>query len=367
MEHAPAATRYNRHKLLCRRPAEHLQDALQISQRSRSPDSVRTPPRSTGGLTVRFLRILGRQLALGVVAAWAVLSAVFAFFSLTKDWVLEQRLGLLKFGGASDQELQRAREEYLGSRGLDRPLRARYIDWMGDMVTLDWGVSFETGEAVFPLVMDAAARTALYVLPAIGLGIVVGVLVGLYVAMYPDSRLANGSLGTAYLLFALPNFWLGGLLLSLAGGGHIPDSPLVFDHLLPVALTTTSLLGGYVSYSRAHSAEYVSTDFVTLVKAKGAGPTRIARHILRNAAIPLFSMVFMEALALLVLATFVIEFLFRIDGLGLLLFVAIQTRDIPVLMGGMVVVIGVGVLGNIFQDLSYEVLDPRVDTGRRQS
>lgn len=314
---------------------------------------------------MRTLRILARQLALGAVAVWAVLSAVFAFFTFTKDWVLEQQVGLMRFGGASEQEIQRAREEYLGSRGLDRPVWDRYLDWMGDMVTLRWGASWESGEAVFPLVTDAAARTAMYVLPAIVLGIVVGVLVGLYAAMYPDSRLANASLGTAYLLFALPSFWLGGMVLSLAGAGEIPSSPLVFEHLLPIGLTTTSLLGGYVSYSRAHSAEYVSTDFVALVKAKGAGPARIARHILRNAAIPLFSMLFVEALTLLLVAVFVIEFLFRIDGLGLLLFDAIQNRDVPVLMGGMVVVIVAGVLANIVQDLSYEVLDPRVDTGRR--
>lgn len=314
---------------------------------------------------MRLLRILGRQLVLGFVAAWAVLSVVFAFFSLTRDWVLEQRVGMLKFGGASEEELQRAREEYLGARGLDRPFRERYVDWMGDMLTLEWGASFETGEAVFPLVVDATARTALYVLPAIALGLGIGILVGLYGAMYPDSRLANTSRGSAYLLFAIPNFWAGGILLSLARAGEIPSPPLVFDHLLPVVLTATTLLGGYVSYARAHSAEYVSTDFVMLVKAKGAGPGRVARHVLRNAAIPLFSMLFTEALALLLLAVFVIELLFGIDGLGLLLYRAIRTRDIPVLLGGMTVVIGVGVLGNVVQDVSYELLDPRVDTGTR--
>lgn len=314
---------------------------------------------------MRLLRILGRQLVLGFVAAWAVLSVVFAFFSLTRDWVLEQRVGMLRFGGASEEELQRAREEYLGARGLDRPFRERYVDWMGDMLTLEWGASFETGEAVFPLVVDATARTALYVLPAIGVGLGIGILVGLYGAMYPDSRLANTSRGSAYLLFAIPNFWAGGILLSLARAGEIPSPPLVFDHLLPVVLTATTLLGGYVSYARAHSAEYVSTDFVMLVKAKGAGPGRIARHVLRNAAIPLFSMLFTEALALLLLAVFVIELLFGIDGLGLLLYRAIRARDIPVLLGGMTVVIGVGVLGNIVQDVSYELLDPRVDTGTR--
>ena len=314
---------------------------------------------------MRFLRTVAWQLALGFLAAWAVLTAVFAFFTFTRDWVMERQEGFLRWGGADEEEIQRAQEEYLASHGLDRPYWEQYVDWMGSMLTLEWGASLRTGEAVFPLVMDATARTAMYVLPAIVLGLLVGVLVGLYAAMYPDSRLANAGLGTGYLLFALPNFWLGGILLSYTEGEVIAYSPLLFEHALPILLTATTLLGGYVSYSRAHAAEYVSADFVTLVKAKGAGPLRTASHVVRNAAIPLFSMLFTEALALLLLAVFVIEFLFGIDGLGMVLFVAIQERDLPVLLGGMMVVIGVGVLGNIVQDLSYGMLDPRVDTGTR--
>ena len=111
--------------------------------------------------------------------------------------------------------------------------------------------------------------------------------------------------------------------------------------------------------------EYAASDFVKLVRAKGASNRRVAVHVLRNAAIPVFSMLFTEALGLLVLSVFVIEVLFGIDGFGLLLFRAVEDRDLPVLLGGTVVTIGVGVLGNIVQDVSYSVLDPRVDTGSR--
>ncbi|WP_255169564.1 ABC transporter permease [Natrononativus amylolyticus] len=314
-----------------------------------------------------LLRLFAKRIALGLVAAWAVLTSVFAMFTLTDDWVLAGQEGLLRFAGADEAELEAAREEYLAARGFDRPLREQYVDWMGDMVLLDWGDSLATGEAVFPLVVGAASRTALYVLPALALGIALGTLGGLYVALNPDSRLAGGGLASAYLLFALPNFWVGGLLFSLTWGEEpaASYSPLVFEHALPILLTTTTLLGGYVSYSRAHSLEYASAEFVTLVKAKGAGRLRVATHVVRNAAIPLFSMLFTEALALLVLAVFVIETLFGIEGFGLLLLEAVHQRDLPVILGSTIVIIGVGVVGNILQDLSYTVLDPRVDTGTR--
>lgn len=310
-------------------------------------------------------RIFARRVALGAVAAWGVLTTVFLLFTATKDWVLAEEIGLLRWQQADESVVDAARQEYLASRELDRPLWQQYFDWMGNMATLNWGESFETGEAVFPMVTDAAARTAMYVLPAIVLAIAVGLLVGLYAAMRPGSRLADGGLSTSYLFFAIPAFWVGGVILSFAAQDVIGDSELLFDHALPIALTSATLLGGYVSYTRAHAMEYTSSEFVKLVRAKGASDRRVARHVLRNAAIPVFSMLFTEALGLLVLSVFVIEVLFGIDGFGRLLFRAVEDRDLPVLLGGTIVTIGVGVVGNIVQDVSYTVLDPRVDTGSR--
>ena len=310
-------------------------------------------------------RIVVKRIALGLIAAWGVLTTVFLLFTTTQDWVLARQVGFLKWGGADEEAVQAARDEYLAARGLDRPLWQQYVDWMGDMVTLHWRESFETGEAVLPLVAEAAARTAMYVVPAVVLGFVIGLLVGLYAAMRPEGRLAGTTLGFAYLLFAAPAFLVGGLLDAFAYWEVIPEPPFVFDHLLPIALTTTALLGGYVSYTRANALEYTSADFVKLVRAKGASERQISAHVLRNAAIPVFSMLFAEALGLLVLTVFVVEFVFGIDGLGRLLFYAVEDRDLPVLMGGSIVIIGVGVVGNIVQDVSYTMLDPRVDTGRR--
>lgn len=314
---------------------------------------------------MRVLRVVAWRALLGLFSAWTVLTAVFALFTLTEDWVLEQQLAGLKWRGAEERQIERVSEQYLAARGFDRPLWAQYVDWLGNMLTLEWGTSFRVGEPVFPLVVGAVARTATYVLPALVVAVTVGVSLGLYVALEPESRLAEYSLGTAYTLFAIPNFWVGGLLVSLAGGGVIARPPLLFGYVLPVLLTATTVLGGVVSYARAYSVEYASAEFVRLVTAKGASKRRVGAHILRNAAISIFSMVFTEVLALLVLAVFVVEVLFGIEGFGLLLFRSVQERDLPVLLGGTLVIITAGVLGNVAQDLSYGVIDPRVDTGSR--
>ncbi len=308
-----------------------------------------------------LLRRLVKRLATGLVAAWTVLTAVFLLFTATPDWVLEQRVRALQYGGASDARLAAVREQYLAARGFDRPLPVQYADWMTDMATLDWGTSFAGAGPVLPTVLDAAGRTALYVLPAIALAVAAGLLIGLVAALRPESRLASLGVGTSYLVFAVPGFWLGGLLLSLASNGVLPVPSVVLDHLLPTALAAAALLGGYVSYSRAHAREYGHAEFVRLVRAKGGADRDVARHVLRNAAIPVFSMLFTEAIGLLVLSVFVIETLLGIDGFGRLLVQSVDGRDLPVILGQILVIVGVGVLGNVVQDLSYEALDPRVE------
>lgn len=310
-------------------------------------------------------RTVLKRLALGAVAVVAILSVVFVLFALTDDWVLQSRLGQLRWGGADPSEVRAARDAYFASRGLDRPLPALYLSYLWEMLTLQWGSSFRTGEPVVSMVGGAVVRTATYVLPAVVLALVSGVLTGLYAALRPDGYLADLGRGTAYLLFAIPGFWVGGLVLSLALAGVLGDATLLLQYVLPTLLTASTLLGAYVSYARAYSLSFASTDVVRLLEAKGGGPLVVARHVLRNAAIPLVSMAFTEVLGLLVLTVFVVEVVFGIEGFGLLLFRSIEQRDLPVILGGTLVVVAVGVGGNVLQDVSYSLLDPRVDTGRR--
>lgn len=299
-----------------------------------------------------------KQVALALTAVWAVVTAVFLLFTVTTG-LMAPRAG--------------ARPPGLTEDG---PLLELYLDWIVRMFTLDWGYAdgggrtvneyvYTAGDPVLPLVARSLARTAVYVGPAVVLAILIGVAVGVYAAIRPDSRLANAGTVTAYLLFAVPSFWIGGMILSLAIADRIPYSPLLFEHVIPVLLVTATLLGGYASYARAQSLEHVSADFVKLVRAKGGDDHRVTDHVLRNAAIPLVSMVFTEVLGLLVLAVFVVEVLFGIEGFGLLLFGAANSRDVPVLLGCVIVIVFFGVCANAVQDLAYRRLDPRVDTGER--
>lgn len=308
-------------------------------------------------------KLVAKHLVFGLITVWGVLTAVFALFLLIPEHLPTRRPGSATTPGT-------------GMGAAESSIFELYVGWIRRMVTLDWGVAtggdpdaytyaYYAGDAVMPLVLSAFGRTLLYVLPALAAGLSIAILLGLYGALRPDSRVAAVGLGTSYVAFAVPTFWLGAILLSVSIAGHVAYSPLIFEYLLPIVLVTTTLLGGPLSYARAYAKEYASAEFVKLVEAKGASRRRVAAHVLHNAAIPMFSMVFTEALGLLVLSVFVIEVVFGIEGFGLVLFGAANARDVPVLLGCVLVVVVVGVLANLLQDLSYGILDPRVDAGAR--
>lgn len=307
---------------------------------------------------------LARRLAVALVAVWLVFSATFLLVVVAPDTGLGGLLGGAALGGANVQELERLEAQYLAERGLDRPLHVRYGDWLVRLASLGWGESYDTGEPVRGLVAAHLGRTLLYVVPATVLAVLLGLAVGLYGALRPDSAGDRSlRLGT-YLLLGVPNFFVGVVALHLLGQPSAgPTDPLVAlltDHVLPVVLLATTIAGAMVSYTRAEAREYVGTAFVKLVRATGGTERRVAVHVLRNAVPPLFALLFGELLAVLVLGVFVIEAVFGIDGFGTLVLGAVHDRDLPVLLATTMVVVVVGVGGNLLGDLVSARLDPRV-------
>lgn len=212
-----------------------------------------------------LLRLVVQRAVLGLVAIWALLSVIFLAFAATGDWLLERTLAAEARGGTTPETLERIRAEYLAERGMDRPLAAQYGDWMGNMFTLRWGESFETGQAVFSTVIEATARTATYVVPAIVFATGLGLLVGIYAAVSADSSREGVVRSLAYLAFGLPNVWLGAMALTAAGLGigfgwefdvnqiRPLALPVVYEYVLPPLLVATTLLTAVVSHARAYA------------------------------------------------------------------------------------------------------------------
>lgn len=319
------------------------------------------------------LRYLVRRVGFALVAVWAVVTFVFLFVSLTPDPHLAQVLhqATHSTAGNATAAVQEAKEAYIASRGLDRPLWVRYTDWLTNVATFNWGQAWSSGAPVASMVQAYTARSATYVLPAVAVSSVGGAFIGLYSAANRYSLPDRVTSILAYIGMGIPNFWLAAVAIILLQGEGIgslrtvqePHELSLGSYVLPAVVLGTVLLGNQIHYARAEVHEHLNETFVDVLRAKGVSKLTVARHVLRNAALPLFSLLFADLLAVLMLHVFVIEVVFGLPGIGTLTLLAIEARDLPLIMGVTMVVVFVGIFGNLLQDLLAFVLDPRVRAG----
>jgi len=308
---------------------------------------------------------LVRRVVFSAVVVWLVLSVTFGLFVVAPDSRLGGLTGAAAFGGADAEEIAAIEAAYLETHGFDRPVYVQYADWMTSIPTLQWGESFVTGDPVRGMVANALWRSAQYVLPAALLSVVAGIGIGVYSALNPGSRGDRSGRLAAYVALGVPNFFAGIIAVLLLGDfvmfveyGQVAEN-VWLQHVMPVVLLSTTLAGAMVSYTRASAREYIDSEFIKLVWAKGASSRHVAAHVLKNAAPPLVALLFAELLAVLLLAVFVIEHVFLIDGIGMLVLESVYERDVPVLLAVTFVVVFVGVVGNLLSDVASVVLDPR--------
>jgi peptide/nickel transport system permease protein len=325
----------------------------------------------------RWLTVVRRS-AFAVAVVWVVVSLAWASIALTPD---PNEASAVRSININDQltesEKEAAIERIKGDS--EAPPLERYLDWAGDFATLDWGTATSqqvpgpdgepTSMAVTEALSRGIPRTLSYVVPAIALSVLLGWTIGTYAALAPESRAARLASMAAYAGGGLPNFYLAVAIpvvlavpLDLLGSG-LPAKLGPFGvrtTILPIAVLTLGLVGTQIRFTRTEVLEYARAEFVRLVRAKGAGPLRLARHVLRNAALPLLALFFTEVLAVLVVDVFVLEYVFPVEGIGAMALDAIFARDLSLVVGVTAVVVGTGVFGTLLQDLSYLYLDPRV-------
>ncbi|MFD1644881.1 ABC transporter permease [Haloarchaeobius litoreus] len=314
------------------------------------------------------------------------MTAAFAVIAFTND----PNVGPVARAAAKrGQNITQAVEAYRVARNLNDPVLQRYVKWMVNISTGDWGLSYSTGQPVLTAIRNSMKYTLFYLVPSVAIATVMGISFGLFSAFRQHSFSDRLVTAVAYLGLGIPNFWLATVLFSATVMEHqtiqFPKLPLEssllwsFDFTLlygfvpwidfnttqafftlPIIVLTTALLAGQLRYTRSESLEYMDMEFVKIARAKGAGPFRVARHVLRNAAIPLLSLFLTEMLSVLVLGILVIEEVFNIPGFGSLMLRAVGARDMPLILGVTMVVAFIGIVGNFLQDVAYTVLDPRV-------
>ncbi len=248
---------------------------------------------------------------------------------------------------------------------LDEPLLSRYCDYMVAALTKgDLGRSLVSGRSVGELLMERLPPTLSLAIVAIALAALVGFAVGLLASSRPGSLIDFLAIGGAALGMAIPPYWAA-LLLVLCFSlrlGWLPvfgwGSPAHF--VLPaitLAMPGAALIARMV---RASVLEVAGSDFVRTAKSKGLAPRHIMLyHVLPNSLIPALTVLGLN-LSYLVGGTFVVETIFAWPGVGRLTVQAIFDRDIPVVMGAVLVVVPLCLSINLAVDFLHMILDPRV-------
>ena len=281
---------------------------------------------------------------------------LLAFISLLCFALLEHLPGgPLAMYGANPHLTAVERTRLMHALGLDLPWPVRYGQWVGGVLHGDLGRSLFTGRPVGSMLLERLAPTLLLMGLALAVSLLLGVALGVWGGVRPRSR-SEAAIGVAsVVLYATPTFWLG-LVLLWVFAARLRWFPS--GGMAPLGVTWTPMTGG--PYLVLPVLEAMAQDFVRVARAKGLSEVRVVwRHVLRNALIPLVTVVMM-ALPSLAGGAVITETLFSWPGLGRLFYDALTRRDYPVLMGVLLMSAVLVVVCNLVADLLYRRLDPRI-------
>ncbi|THF62117.1 ABC transporter permease [Pseudothauera rhizosphaerae] len=318
----------------------------------------------------RFLR---RRIWQVVPVVFGIALLNFLILQLAPGDVVDVLAG--EAGAATPEYMAQLRASF----GLDRPLPVQLAYYLKNTAMLDLGFSFRQNMPVLQLILERLPATLLLMIAAMGCAVVSGVVLGVISARFVH-RAADRAVSVFVLVtYALPTFWLGlmAIVLFSARLGWLPSSGMTdigadlggFEYLwdvarhtvLPALSLATFYLAVYTKLVRTAMLEYFGADFIRTARAKGATETRITLfHALRNALLPLMTMLGLQ-LGSILSGAVLVESVFSWPGLGRLAFESILARDFNLLLGILLFSSVMVTILNIFVDVVYAVLDPRIE------
>ncbi len=295
-------------------------------------------------------------IALGVAVALSFVTFMLLNFATDPAYAIA--------GEDAEQEvIEQIRKTY----GLDRPVLVRYADWAGGMIRGDFGESYYWNKPVAALVAERAPVTLQLSLMGLAVTILIALPLGILAALNPNTALDRMALGVAVSAQAVPNFWLG-LIMIILFAVTFPIFPVsgddTFAHfLLPAFVLGASSVPAVMRLTRTGMIEVMESDYIRTARAKGfRGAALVRRHALRNALLPVISVLAVQ-LGHKFSGSVITETIFAINGLGRLALESILGSDIPTVQILIFVFAIVFVLMNLLADILNAALDPRLRLG----
>ena len=251
--------------------------------------------------------------------------------------------------------------------GLDQPMPVRYAQWLGGVLRGDFGESYYWHKPVAELVAERAGVTITLALAALGVTILIAIPLGAFAALNPNSWIDRMALGVAVSAQAVPNFWLG-LIMIILFGVMVPIFPVSGDDtwrhfVLPAFVLGSSSVPAVMRLTRTGLIEVMGADYIRTARSKGfRGSALLRRHALRNALLPVISVLAVQ-LGQKFGGSVITESIFAINGLGRLALESILGADIPTVQMLIFVFAIVFVAMNLVADILNAALDPRIRIG----
>ncbi len=248
--------------------------------------------------------------------------------------------------------------------GLDKPLYEQYLSWFMKMLEGDWGLSFRTWRPVIVEVAERYPNTIQLAVAAMIIAVMIGIPAGIIAAARHNSKVDYLCMTGSLFGVSMPSFWLGIMfilifsvrlrMLPTSGTGSLLS-------LIMPALTLGLIQAGSIArITRSGMLEVLRQDYIRTARAKGLTERIVVyRHALKNTLIPLLTMTGMQ-FGFLLGGTVIVETVFAWPGIGRLAIMAIQSRDLPMLQGCMLVLTTMFVSINLLVDVVYAFIDPRI-------
>lgn len=256
--------------------------------------------------------------------------------------------------------------------GLDQPLMLQFVQWLSNIASGDFGQSLISNRPVLDMISHRLGATVSLAVVAMVLTVLISVPLGVLAAWHHGKLIDKSVMAFSVICFSVPIFVIGYILIGVFAvelrwfpvQGYRPLSAGIDQFLHRIFLPSLALASIYIALvarmTRASMLEVMREDYVRTARAKGlAEHVVLFRHALRNAAIPILTVVG-AGFAMMISGVVVTETVFNIPGLGRLVVDAVLARDYPVIQGIILLTAGTYVVINLLIDLSYALTDPRI-------
>jgi peptide/nickel transport system permease protein len=300
-----------------------------------------------------------RRLIHGIIVLAVVMVVVFLIFQVLGDPVRK-----ILPTNVTDEQVAAFRQ----ANGFNDPVLERFIRFVGDVMSLNFGKSYTLHRESFPVVMAALPHTFILAGCAFVVGLLIAAILGSIAALHHGSGVDRGIVAFGTVLASVPEFWVGLLLIVYVAvrAAHLPTSGYGINaHLiLPVATLALAPIGRLTSVIRTSTLDVLREQHVLVATARGL-PRRtvLGQYVLRNASVPTIAMGTMELTRLLVGGAVVVETVFAWPGIGQLYVQGMAAFDLPLITATVFIATVLVLVLNLGVDIFYTYVDPRVRYG----